>query len=72
MKRTFLILLLVVVFSAALGMFIVEDPGYVLISWKSFRYESSLWLFFAVFAVLLAVLYGIRTLQSGFTIHRTD
>lgn len=61
MKRTFLILLLVVVVSAALGMFIVEDPGYVLIAWKSFRYESSLWLFFAVFAVLIAVLYGIRT-----------
>lgn len=62
MKRTFLILLIVVVIAAALGMFIVEDPGYVLISWKSFRYESSLWLFFAVFAILLAVLYGIRTL----------
>lgn len=61
MKRTFLILLIVVVFAAALAMFIVEDPGYVLISWKSFRYESSLWLFFAIFAILLALLYGIRT-----------
>ncbi|WBE25307.1 heme biosynthesis HemY N-terminal domain-containing protein [Denitrificimonas caeni] len=62
MKRTYLILLLVVAAAAALGMFIAEHTGYVLISWKSFRYESSLWLFLAVLAGLFAVLYGLRTL----------
>lgn len=62
MKRTYLILLIVVACAATLGMFIAEHTGYVLISWKSFRYESSLWVFIAVLAVVLAVLYGIRTL----------
>lgn len=62
MKRTYLILLAVVLCAAALGMFIVEHTGYVLISWKTFRYESSLWMFLAVLAGALAVLYGLRTL----------
>lgn len=62
MKRTYLILLMVVACAAALGMFIAEHTGYVLIAWKSFRYESSLWVFLAVLTVLFAVLYGVRTL----------
>ncbi len=62
MKRTYLILLVVVACAAALGMFIAEHTGYVLISWKSFRFESSLWVFLAVLAAVLAILYGIRTL----------
>ncbi len=62
MKRTYLILLVVVACAAALGMFIAEHTGYVLISWKSFRYESSLWVFLAVLALVLAALYGLRTL----------
>lgn len=62
MKRTYLILLVVVAIAAALGMFIAEHTGYVLISWKSFRFESSLWVFLAVLAGVLAILYGIRTL----------
>lgn len=60
--RTYLILLAVVACAAVLGMFIVEHTGYVLISWKSFRYESSLWMFFAILTALLALLYGLRTL----------
>ncbi len=62
MKRTYLLFLLVVACAAALGMFIAEHTGYVLISWKSFRYESSLWVFLAVLALVFAVLYGLRTL----------
>lgn len=62
MKRTYLILLVVVAIAAALGMFIAEHTGYVLISWKSFRFESSLWVFLAVLAVVLAILYVIRIL----------
>ena len=62
MKRTYLILLIVVLCAAALSMFIVEHTGYVLISWKSLRYESSLWMFLAVLAAVLALLYGLRTL----------
>ena len=62
MKRTYLILLVVVAIAATLGMFIAEHTGYVLISWKSFRFESSLWVFLAVLTAILAILYGIRTL----------
>lgn len=62
MKRTYLILLIVVLCAAALSMFIVEHTGYVLISWKTLRYESSLWMFLAVLAAVLALLYGLRTL----------
>ncbi|MDY0251061.1 MAG: heme biosynthesis HemY N-terminal domain-containing protein [Pseudomonas sp.] len=62
MKRIYLILLMVVACAAALGMFIAEHTGYVLISWKSFRYESSLWMFLAVLAMVLGILYGVRTL----------
>ena len=62
MKRTYLILLIVVACAAVLGMFIVEHTGYVLISWKSFRYESSLWMFLALLTAVLALLYGLRTL----------
>ncbi len=62
MKRTYLILLIVVACATALGMFIAEHTGYVLISWKSFRYESSLWVFLAVIAAVFAVLYALRTL----------
>lgn len=62
MKRTYLILLVVVACAAALGMFIAEHTGYVLISWKSFRYESSLWLFLAVLVGVFAILYGLRAL----------
>lgn len=64
MKRTYLILLIVVACAAALGMFIAEHTGYVLISWKSFRYESSLWVFLAVIAAVFAVLYALRTLLN--------
>ena len=62
MKRTYLKLLIVESSAAVLGMFIVEHTGYVLISWKSFRYESSLWMFLALLTAVLALLYGLRTL----------
>lgn len=62
MKRTYLVFLIVVACAALLGMFIAEHTGYVLISWKSFRYESSLWMFLAVLTALFAIFYALRTL----------
>lgn len=62
MKQTYFILLIVVACAAVLGMFMSEHTGYVLISWKAFRYESSLWVFLAALATAFAALFGLRTL----------
>ena len=43
MKRTYVIVLLVIAAIGLLGLAIAEHPGYVLIAYSNFRYESSLW-----------------------------
>ncbi|WP_397450537.1 heme biosynthesis protein HemY [Pseudomonas sp. NA-150] len=52
MKRAYLILFAVIVIAALVGVAIAEHPGYVLIAYKNFRYESSLW---AALGLLLAI-----------------
>lgn len=64
-KRTFLLFLLAILLAAGLGMLMVEHHGYVLITWKNIRFESTLWIFLACLAVLLAVLYVLRVLATG-------
>ena len=61
-KRTFLLLLIAILLAAGLGMLVVEHQGYVLITWKNIRFESTLWVFLACIAVLLAGLYVLRML----------
>lgn len=53
--RTFLTLLVVVLLASLLGVAIAENAGYVLIAYKNFRYESTLWVFIALFAVLAVI-----------------
>lgn len=62
MNRTFLFFLLAILIAALLGLAVAEHAGYVLIAWKGFRYESTLWVFLAVIAGLWALLYGARLL----------
>lgn len=62
MNRTFLLFLLAILVAALLGLAVAEHAGYVLIAWKGFRYESSLWVFLALGAALWALLYGMRLL----------
>lgn len=62
MNRTFLLFLLAIFVAALLGLLIAEEAGYVLIAWKGFRYESTLWVFLALGAVLWALLAGVRLL----------
>lgn len=62
MKRLafFLVLLLVIV--GAVAWAVSKDPGYVLISYERFRYESSLWIFLGlvlVFWLLVVVLQSL-------------
>lgn len=64
-KRTFLIFLVAILLAAGLGMLVVEHQGYVLITWKNIRFESTLWIFLAGIAILLAGLYLLRVLACG-------
>ncbi|MCU0090060.1 heme biosynthesis protein HemY [Pseudomonas koreensis] len=62
MKRLYVIVFLVIAATAALGLAIAEHSGYVLVAYKSFRYESSLWATLAVVAVLWLLVWGIKAL----------
>ena len=62
MKRLYVIVYLVIAAAAALGLAIAEHSGYVLIAYKSFRFESSLWATLALVAVLWLVIWGIKAL----------
>jgi HemY protein len=61
-KRIFLWLLLILLALAALGyaVTLIERPGYVLLAYKGFRYESSLWGTLALLATLWVLLYVVR------------
>ncbi|VVM82043.1 heme biosynthesis protein HemY [Pseudomonas fluorescens] len=62
MRRLYVIVFLVIAAAAALGLAIAEHSGYVLIAYKTFRYESSLWATLALVAVLWLVIWGIKAL----------
>ncbi|MBV4485888.1 heme biosynthesis protein HemY [Pseudomonas sp. SWRI153] len=62
MKRLYVIVFLVIAATAALGLAVAEHSGYVLVAYKGFRYESSLWATLAVIAVLWLLFWGIKVL----------
>lgn len=62
MIRAILLLLLVVAATTLLGLAIAEHSGYVLIAWKSFRYESSLWVFLLLVTLAWLLVWGVRWL----------
>ena len=62
MKRFYVIVFLLIAAAACIGLAIAEDSGYVLIAYKSFRYESSLWATLALLLVLWLVIWGIKLL----------
>ena len=62
MKRIYVILFVVIAAAALLGLAIAEHAGYVLIAYKTFRYESSLWATLALLAVLWLVVWGVKVL----------
>lgn len=67
MNRLFLIALAVVCAAALLGLAIVEDPGYVLISYRSFLYEASLWSTLVLISLAWLLIYAVRLLLRGAT-----
>jgi len=62
MKRAYLIVFAVIVVAAVVGLAISEHAGYVLISYDSFRFESSLWATLALLVAVWFVLWLIRAL----------
>jgi len=58
--RLWLGLLLLALMAAGLLIMFSQQPGYVLISFDSFRYESSLWFFLALLAGLWLILWLLR------------
>jgi HemY protein len=70
MKRVYLWLMVLLAIAALtlLGLAIVEHQGYVLVAYKGFRYESSLWVFIAVLLLVWLLLYLIKlTLRLSLT-----
>jgi HemY protein len=62
MKRAYLIVFVVIVVAALVGLAISEHAGYVLISYDSFRYESSLWAMLVLLVAVWFVVWLIRAL----------
>ncbi len=64
MKRILLLTLLALLVLAvgAYALVQIEQPGYVLVAYKSFRYESSLWGSLALLACLWLVFFSVRLL----------
>lgn len=60
MRRIYLLVLAVVLVATLVGLAISEQAGYVLIAYKSFRYESSLWSFLALLAVVWLLVVLVR------------
>lgn len=68
MKRLYVIVFLLVAAAACVGLAISEDAGYVLVAYKNFRYESSLWASLAVLVIVWLVIWGIKLLVELFTV----
>ena len=62
MKRLYVIVFLLIAAAACIGLAIAEDAGYVLIAYKSFRYESSVWATLALIVVLWLLIWGTKLL----------
>lgn len=62
MKRVYLLLVVAIVVATGLGIAVSRHSGYVLISYDTFRYESSLWATLALLAAVVLVLWLLKVL----------
>jgi HemY protein len=64
MKRSILVLLIVVVLAGWLGTLISRDPGYVLVSYSGSSLQTSLWVALGLLGVTIGlVYYGLRVFR---------
>ena len=67
MKRVYVLLFIAIVVAALIGVAIAEHSGYVLIAYKNFRYESSLWATLGLLVAVLLVIFLVRALIALLT-----
>lgn len=60
MKRFYVIVFLLIAAAACVGLAIAEDAGYVLLAYKNFRFESSVWATLALLLVLGLLAWSIK------------
>ncbi|MEH6688074.1 MAG: heme biosynthesis HemY N-terminal domain-containing protein [Halopseudomonas sabulinigri] len=69
MSKSYIAILAVLLVAALLGMAVAEDPGYILIAWRNFSIETSVWvgvgLLLAFWLLLLLVRALVRVLNAS-------
>ena len=68
MKRTLIIVLICVVLAGWIGTLIARDPGYVLIAYESYRFQTSLWIMLALLIVVIIAGYYLLRLLKLFVV----
>ncbi|MEE3157459.1 MAG: heme biosynthesis HemY N-terminal domain-containing protein [Pseudomonadota bacterium] len=67
MSKSYVAILLVVLVAALLGMAIAQDPGYMLIAWRHFSIETSIWVGLGFLLAFWLLLMLTRTLLRMLT-----
>jgi len=65
MKAGLLLLLIAVLLGGLVGTLVVRDPGYVLVAYADYAFETSLWFFVAAFVVVYLLVRVVLTLVRG-------
>lgn len=69
MSKSYIAVLAVLLIAALLGMAVAEDPGYILIAWRNFSIETSVWVgvgfLLAFWLLLLLVRAVVRMLNAS-------
>ncbi len=60
MKRLYLLFLFALLVGLGVAVVLAKEPGYVLLSYSNFRYESSLWAFLAMLVAAWLALYILK------------
>lgn len=60
MKRLYLLFLFALLVGLGVAVVLAKEPGYVLLSYSNFRYESSLWAFLALLVAVWLALYILK------------
>ena len=60
MSKSYIAILAVVLVAALLGMAVAEDPGYLLIAWRNFSIETSIWVGIGFLLALLLLVLLVR------------
>ncbi|MDR6677146.1 heme biosynthesis HemY N-terminal domain-containing protein [Pseudomonas oryzihabitans] len=65
MKRLYLLFLFALLVGLGVAVVLAKEPGYVLLSYSNFRYESSLWAFLALLVAVWLALYILKLVLNA-------